>query len=94
MTTPETAPEKKKTSALKIVAVYCAVWISLAAIFIAYVTFAPGHGGFVQSTANIVAMFGGVLFAPGLIYVLARKGAFHLFPRPHKAKNYYDEANK
>ena len=67
MKTPDTAPEKKKPSVLKVVAVYCAVWISLAALFIAYLTFAPGHGGFVQSTANIVAMFGGLLFAPGLI---------------------------
>jgi hypothetical protein len=94
MTTPASPVEKKKPSVLKIVAVYCLVWLGLAAVFVAYVTFTPDHGGFVQSTANFVGLVGGLLFVPGLIYVLARQGAFRLFPKPHKEKSYYDEVPK
>jgi hypothetical protein len=94
MTTPHPSSEKKKPSVLKIIGVYCLVWLVVAAVFIAYVTLAPNHGGFVQATANFVAMFAGIAFVPGLILVLAVKGGVHLFPKPHKEKSYYDELPK
>jgi hypothetical protein len=90
----ETPPEKKKPSALKIIAVYCLVWLVLGGLFVAYVTFDRDHGGLVQSTAEFLGRIGGVLFVLGLFYVLARMGALHIAPKPQREKSYYDELPK
>ncbi|MDO8544975.1 MAG: hypothetical protein Q7S40_31410 [Opitutaceae bacterium] len=93
ITTPQ-EPEKKKASVWKVVGYYCLAWLIVAGSFVAFVMFAPNYGGFVQATADFVAMLAGLAFIPGLILVLAIKGGIHLFPREHKQKSYYDEISK
>jgi hypothetical protein len=94
MTTPAPAETKPKPSLLKIVGWYILAWVVIAAIFVGYVSLAPNNGGFTRDTAHFTAMFGGMLFVPGLIYVLFRKGGVSIFPKPHKEKSYYDDLSK